>query len=425
MLHGEPSLANINVISPHTYHRHNSGFSRGIIEIVNKMDRPLKKLGLSTGDLSVKPLLDAACRQTKLSDWGDESFIEGLETLARSFQAEANLNLIGKMNEEQEMMRRLTNRLYIQRLLTDHPEIKERPISRPLFILGLPRTGTTLLHRLLMQDAAVRAPLLWELLRPAPSNAGQSDNSKSRIRAAEWLVRGQKLFMPGLDAIHSLEAHEPDECIFVLQNSMYYAVRGHIPTYMEWLRQHDMVADYQYYKQTLQVLDWQRSAPCWVLKSPYHLLSLDALLEVFPDACIVQLHRDPKKVIPSWCSLVREVQQVSSLNLNEQRIGQTWVDVWSEGMAHALHVREGANRAQFYDIYYDNLVRDPVGEVARLYRYFDFPWNADTEQSMCDWLALDRKKRKHVHDYSLEQYGLTPQSVDERFHFYTNHFDIL
>jgi hypothetical protein len=226
------------------------------------------------------------------------------------------------------------------------------------------------------------------------------------------LIFAQRTFAPEINDIHPLAANQADECVFLFFNTLYFSARGHIPSYIKWFSQHNSVVDYHYYKQQLQLLQWQHPGERWVLKTPFHSWTLDALLTVFPDACIVQLHRDPKKIIASWCSFIETVYRYSSYTVDCSRIGTDWLNIWREGMSRAQSVRAKANPAQFFDIEYEALIANPTAEVTQLYEHFGFPWDDWIAQSMQHWLVSDQRKGRKPHHYSLETYGLTPEIVD-------------
>lgn len=383
------------------------------------------KLGLRLAQLSAPAIMETACQQTRLSDWGSNTLESGLEVLLYAFKKEANLSLIGRLGVKKDLLRFLVNRLQIQDTLKRYPEILRRPITRPLFIVGYPRTGTTLLHNLFAQDLAVRVPLLWELLYPFPPPEQETRQSDPRIQLVAKRVRQLYDIMPEFRVIHPLNPTGPDECIFLFQHGLYFHIGGHIPTYVSWLKNYNMDIEYQYYRQQLHLLQSRVAADHWVLKSPFHLRHLDSLLGVFPDACIIQTHRDPQKLLPSWCSLVATMRRLYSEHVNLSQIGSSWLDIWGEMLDHALAIRAKAKPEQFCDVHYTDLVHNPLATVERIYQHFNYPFTSQIAENMHHWLQQNPQHKYGVHQYSSEHFGLARQSIAERFAVYMERFAII
>lgn len=379
-------------------------------------------------NLSEASILAAAVRKTGLSDWGDESFRTALQVLLASLEQDAHLNFFGRYLMRQTCVQLLVNRLRIQADLHHHPEILHVPIQRPIFILGMPRTGTTLLHNLLAQDPASRWLHLWELLSPSPPPNYHTRNTDPRIQSVEEFVRKYNALAPQLATAHHLNPIGPEECNPLFEHdfaSLIFEIRANVTSYAKWMETRDMVPTYQYYRQQLQHLSWQYPGDRWVLKAPAHLLYLEALLKVFPDACIVQTHRDPLKVLPSICSLNAIVRGVYSDRINPTMLGQYWSDRISGGLERAMQVRDRLPSSHFYDVYYHNLTQDPVGTVRQIYNHFGYDFKPQIEENIKTWLA-DNPQHKHgVHRYSLQQFGIDPEAVNDQFANYRNRFGIV
>ncbi|MEL6723321.1 MAG: sulfotransferase, partial [Pseudomonadota bacterium] len=250
-------------------------------------------------------------RQTGLSDWGETNFLEALRVLLDACQKEAGLSLTGQHWLQQECIHSLANRLRIQDTLKNDPAILEVPVRRPLFIATLPRSGSTFLHRLLAQDTQARVLLHWELQQPAPPPRIATYTTDPRITQAVAAAYKEQSLFSGSKAMHTVKATIPEECCYLLKNSctsfdttFWY----HIPTYYQWLCEHDLTDTYQYYKKQLQILSYHYPGEPFFLKEPSHLLGLDAILNVFPDACFVQVHRSPYQQVASLCSLQGNTQ---------------------------------------------------------------------------------------------------------------------
>ena len=394
---------------------------------LNRGGTALRQIGVPLADLNETSLLSAAQHHAQLSDWGNEDFRVGLQILLKSLEREANLNFMGRLILRKYLLQLLVNRLKIQNTFKRHPEILQVPIRQPLFITGLPRTGTTFLHRLLAQDPNCRWLRLWELLNPCPPPDKHTAETDARIEKASKFIQRQQTLAPALTTAHALDAQAPEEGNQLYEHSfasMMFEFRLNIPSYGSWLKSQDMVAQYQYCRQQLQLLGWHWSGR-WVLKEPVHLFHLDALLEVFPDACIVQTHRDPLTVIPSMCSLVAIVRNLFTNDPDLEELGEYWLNRLANGIERAMEVRTQMNSNYFYDVSYRSLIQDPIGTARQIYNYFGYDWSTEVETNMKQWLAKNPQHKHGVHRYSLEQFGLDETMVSQRFASYSDRFSLV
>ncbi len=394
------------------------------IRLFNILGGLFAVLGLRS---SLKPesMLKAARRRTGLSDFGDESFMEGLQVLARSLDEEASLHPFGRFVARDRLVGFLSVRLKVQALVKQHPEILQEQIKAPLVIAGLQRTGTTMLHRLLAADPDTRAMLSWESIDPTPVDLkpGQVD---PRFKKAQLAEKALKYMAPEFFSIHPVEASAPEEDILLLEysfssdvpESMYY-----VPSYGEWLKQQDMTGAYEYLKLLLQLLQWQRGAERWVLKTPSHLGKLDVLLKVFPDAKIIQTHRDPSKTTASFSSMVTHGSGVFSDVVDAHERGLLWLNKNADMLRSAQRVRQ-QQPAAFIDVYYADLMRDPMTEVQRIYDFAGIPLTDAARRAMDESRRVNKKDRHGKHKYTLEEFGLTPELVDEKYAGYRQAFNI-
>lgn len=300
---------------------------------------------------------------------------------------------------------------------------------------GLPRTGTTLLHNLLSQDPANRTLRLWEILNPSPPPELQNRDSDPRIEKANNSVVRLNSLAPRLASAHYLHPTRPEECNSLFEHdfvSIIFELHANIPTYSKWLESQNMLSNYRYYRKQLQLLSWRCPAVGagslednrWVLKAPAYLLFLDALLAVFPDACIVQNHREPLQVLPSLCSLSAMMRGLNTDRVDLFALGNYWLNRFVNGALRGMQVRENANPAQFYDLHYQDLLKDPIGAVRQIYQYFGYPFSELHESNMKQWLAENPQHKHGIHRYSLEQFGLEPNLVKERFAQYRHKFNL-
>ena len=376
---------------------------------------------------SEQSLLESACKQTGLTDFGDDHFRIGLKVLLESYE-HADLHILGRTVLRGELIRLLSNRLRIQEDLKRHPEIVQASIHRPLFIVGLARTGTTLLFHLLAQDSVARVPFLWELLWPSPPPSSKSTEPDPRIEMAQQRLKLLYEIAPQMRTVHFTTATSPEECLYLFQNgfaAIDFGVLVPAPRYVEWFLSHDMLAEYRYYLKQLQILQWRRpGGEYWILKSPHHLFALDALLTVFPDACIIQTHRDPQKVIASNCSLIVNMRKLYSNDVSLKTVGEIAVSVSQTAIERAMQSRFTANASQFYDVQYVDLIVDPIGVAKAIYKYFGYTWIPAIEKRMKVWLENNPQHKHGVHDYSMEPFGLKKEEVNERFARYHTQFNI-
>ncbi|WP_017569493.1 sulfotransferase family protein [Nocardiopsis halotolerans] len=348
----------------------------------------------------------------------DETFLADTRVLHDAWQAVPGLTPVGRISVRGEIRRRLETRLRMLHLLDANPEVAAEPVERPVFITGLPRTGTTFGHGLLAQHVRSRAPMLWELLSPVPDTGRPGERTVSRrerLAMTRRLVRGMDAMGPGFQTIHPMHPMEPEECVFLLPHGLSFHVRAPIPGYRAWVEQRDATPDYAYLKQQLQALQWKRPARRWVLKSPLHLPNLDALLNVFPDAVIVLTDRDPARAMASWASLTEAGMRLHNSDVDPHWIGREWLEIWAGAAERARRVRRGHDPESFVDLPYDELVPDPVRAAERVWTGLGEEFGPDTRARTLAYTRGDRRRNPGGHRYSLDRYGLTAEEVYAAF----------
>lgn len=376
--------------------------------------------------MSVARLMDEASTASGLTDWGDHSFSATLELLIGSCRATAHLTAAGWGLLRKVAVRHLRNQLYLQAFLTANPGTVDQPVASPVFITGLPRTGTTMLHNLLSLDADNRVLRFWEGLHPVPVGSGPGAEEALVRQAGKWLDRLYTL-SPGLRAIHHSTARGPEECDALLQNafaSQHFDDMFQAESYSAWLNGSDLVEEYGYYKLQLQALARSgQKGRQWMLKSPGHLGYLDTVLDTFPDALVVHCHRQPAEAIASYASLVRAVraphcERVSPLDIGRHALGRC-----STALGRAMRARERRSRDQFVDLSYTALVSDPVGAVVDLYGRLGRSLGPGATAVMQRWLAENPQAHHGRHQYALAEFGVSSSEVSstlagycERFH---------
>ncbi|MGC2477861.1 MAG: sulfotransferase [Candidatus Sulfotelmatobacter sp.] len=392
------------------------------LKVVNAVGAGLQTLGFDIGNLDPEELCKEASKRNRLYDSGGNEFLEPLRVFVDAIENAPPMHHFGRLAVRQTLLHALSNRLLLQAYWTKHPEALETPVRRPLFILGSPRTGTTLLFNLLAQDSAHRPLMNWEASTPAPSNRPAYDYKY----AAE--TSGQlHYFLPELRHKHNCGPNDPEECNILFLNSIESEILYFwydVPHYRTWLNTRDRTGSYCYYRNQLKVLQHQRPGTRWLLKSTTHIFSLSALLTVFPDACIIQTHRDPLKALPSTCSLQSTFRGLCYSVVDQARLAQESAEQLSFGLTNCRIDRLRFPEHHFYDSYYSELVRDPIGTVKAIYRKFDLDLSQNTLDRMTRYLAANPQHKYGVHRYHLEDFGLSAAHERHRFFDYVSAFKI-
>jgi sulfotransferase family protein len=379
--------------------------------------------------LESEAILAEARRRTGLSDFGDPAFREPLEVLLRSLREEARLNAVGRAMQFERNVGLLVNRLRTEDAHRRHPEIARIRIERPLVIVGLARTGTTMLHRMMASDPRWLALLWYESRNPAPFPASEGAPVDPRITDAEAEVAAMLAGSPDLIAAHPMDAHAPDEEIMLVEHaftSWNPEAFCRVPSYSAHLDEIDLGPGYRYLLRLLQFLQWQKqrrgeTATRWVLKAPYHLGSLDELFGVLPDARIAMTHRDPVQTVPSLASLVRTLYVLGSDSVDALEIGAHWSQRWSRALERAIASRAKREQA-FLDVYYEDLVADPMAQVQRIYAHAGLELTDAARGAMKKWAVENERDRRPVHAYTLEEFGYTREGLRREFAAYCERF---
>ncbi len=323
----------------------------------------------------------------------------------------------------------LCNRLRLQETRRRNPQIADEIITRPLFITGLPRTGSTLLHALLARDVSCRAPQTWEVMHPSPPPERFSYNQDPRVAVTARELKWVDIIMPGFQRAHLIDARLPQECIAItghsfisyLFESMYF-----VYSYRAWHDGRDKRPAYECHKQFLQHLQWHAPGTHWVLKAPSHLFALEALMQVYPDARIVLTHRDPLKVLASCASFTEVLRGSFTDVLDRKKLGIEIARHWERGARLAVEFCQSSEDplGRLFNVQYADLIRAPMAVVRQIYEHFDMELTRQTELEMERFLTENPQNRHGVHRYSLEEYGLERDAERRSFEFYANFFGI-
>jgi len=409
---------------------------------INVALTPLRvfKLGpFSRGESMMRDIhcsLKYATKKTKLSDFGGTQFIESYSKIMNSpEQLKERYSNLGYISAKIELGMGWVRRLKLIQYLKDSPEIRNVPVRSPVFVMGLPRTGTTFLHRLLSLDPATRAPLTWELLAPVPSadptSSQESHNAdrNKRMKFIKKLLETRKSMGDhALEKIHEIGYDLPEECLLGLCDELPVLIQYFHSGYLniETILSMDATEAYRYYKTVLQLLSFQvgeKETPRrWTLKCPIHLFYPKEIGTVFPDAKFVWTHRHPRSAVPSLCSLVEAAHSVyyEPEGMNVGALGKK-LDGLSQHLLQQAPKDIAASKCDNANVVYDNLIKDPLGVVKDLYKQFEWEFTPEYEKIMVDYLAENKAKRdalkapgkKQLHDYSPEDYHLTDAQLSE------------
>ena len=396
------------------------------ISLFNAFGRFTEKLGF-TNKLDMHRLIASAKKKSGLSDFGDEWFFEPLQVLVDAINNEANLTPLGKLIQRQRLIDALIVRLRVEQLYKENPQIDDLEFGKIVVIAGLQRTGTTTLHRLLAADPKVRSLLSWEALNPVPLPNEVQGKPEQRIKKALQAEKGLAYLAPEFFAIHPVEHDAPEEDILLLDLSfMSQAPEAtlHVPSYAKWLESQDHTKAYAYLRRVMKLLQWQNPAPNWVLKTPHHMEYLDVLIDVFPEAVVVQTHRDPQKTTGSFCSMVAHGRGVFSDDVDAKEVASHWVKKVGKLMQDSINVRDAQGDDRFIDVSYYDLLENPEQEVKRIYDFAGIEFN----QSVMDKVVATKNKnvqhRFGKHKYDIADFGLTKESIEAEYQFYRERYAI-
>ncbi len=400
-----------------------------LIYLFNAAGNVFQRTGFPFVRLEAQDLLEKARKQTHLCDFGDDSFQEPLRILLKACKEEARLTLIGRLALRTDTLRFLTNRLRLVEDRKRYPDIASQQIHQPVFIVGLPRTGSTLLHRLLGQDPTNRVPLTWEVMFPTPPPVFGKCDDDPRIADTNKLLKGFDRLAPGFKSIHPMGARFPTECVGILGHtftSYHFRNMFHIPSYQQWLNETDLGSAYSFHRQFLQHLQSSWPAERWVLKAPPHMFALKAIYQVYPDARVIWTHRHPQSVLSSVASLDTTLRHAFSDHQDPSAIGRENLYHFADHLERSLSVRDspGPWQTQMLDISYTDLMKNPLGEVQRIYDHFGLTLHREAAGKMEQFLSEEPKDKRGVHRYSLEKFGLTSELITSHFNSYINRFKL-
>jgi hypothetical protein len=371
-------------------------------------------------------LMQRAADQTGLSDFGQDPFEDGLEVCCRALEDEAGLNAGGRAAAEAAMVLSLTERLRVEDWLRRHPEILAQDLPPQIFVVGLPRTGTTALSQLLSEDPAARSIRRWELnsLTP-PADTAVADDPRIEATRAAFAARYKA--MPALRTMLPIEAEDPSEhgqLLGLTFRNRHYPTLYSVPSYWRWLAGADMHIAYRYLAKLLRLMQWRTPGGHWNLKNPPDIFSLEAIKAVFPGCLFVWTHRDPAESIPSVCSLAALLRGSTVERVDRPALMQSILQFQSEGVRRGLQARARLGEASFVDISQKELGQDPIGVIRSLYARAGLPFTAQYEAHLARRIAERPRGQHGAHAYQGGEFGVSPAQIRAHFTAYLDRFGV-
>lgn len=396
---------------------------------MNLAGRAMSRLGYTPIALSMDALLDKAHENTGLDDFGGDAFRQPLAVLLDGLEREARLSLMGRMVARGDLLRILENRLKLVDFFKQHPEVLEQRIERPIFVVGPPRSGTTIFHDLLEMDPDNRVPLSWETAFPLPPPEAATFKSDPRIAQVQADLDRVDQLVPEFKKMHPMGAERAQECVAMLSHdfaAMIFYVQFDVPTYDQWVALNDMTSAFEWHRRFLQVLQWKAPGKRWALKSPQHLWHIQHVHREYPDALFVQTHRDPVRVLVSISSLVATLRRLSSDHVSLPEIARYYAMALAQAYDNTIDYRESGAlpAAQVVDLHFRDFVADQVGTVRRAYEHFGLELSSEAAGAMQQFLDDNPADKHGKHFYSFADTGLDEAEVRKGFERYQRHFDI-
>lgn len=392
---------------------------------VRALNALLRPIASRVARLDESGILTAAERATGLRDFGDDRFREPLRALLDALGTEARLTPLGRLMTRQVILQLLGTRLRLQDLLHRHPEVRRETIARPIVVSGLPRTGTTHLHNLISRDPDLRSLPYWEALEPFPPGGGRPDR---RIERCAQALRFVAYVMPLFPLMHEMDAQLPHEEIQLLAvefSTMLFEATYHVPGYRAWYAAHDQTPAYATMKLLLQALQWMHGGGGrWVLKSPQHLEQLGPLFATFPDACLVQTHRDPVAVTASLGTMTTYGLRMQSDGVDPVARGRYWATRVEELLRASVRDRPLVPAAQAFDVRFHEFMADDAAMVERVYAFAGQPMTDRARAAARAFMDANPRGKLGRVEYRLEDFGLEPAERRRALRFYQERFDV-
>jgi hypothetical protein len=390
--------------------------------LVNKLDVVSQKMI----PIDASSAMKLAERTTGLSDWGEGGFRARLDAAVDGLN-ESDLNTTGLLGARYVLNWHLSNRLRVVDFAKRHPELDDIEIERPIVITGFFRTGTTFLHNVLAADPNNRVAKAWELSYPLGRLGDPLGDVAWRRAQAKFTFGFNQAAIPDQGVAHHVTPDSYEECFFLLENDMAvltfwvgFATYGYAREMLKW----DMIEPYEFHKLQLKILTVQRSAKRWVLKCPWHIWNLDALMAVYPNARIVYTHRDIAKALASHCSLAARLASKVRRSLDVKELGAFWLDYARIGLERSMDARKKIPESQLYDVRLRDLMANPMPVLQDLYSFFDLEFDEEIAARLEERIAEKPTAQEGEHDYRIEDFGLTNEQIRETLKVYNERFGV-
>jgi Sulfotransferase family len=386
--------------------------------------RPTSAAHLVPPALEVEPLLESALSASGRADFANRSFVPALKRLLEACQQEANLSLLGTRALKYDVLRCLRNLLRFDELEESSPAVLRTPVRAPVFITGMPRSGTTFLHRLIVQDPSTSALRLYQLVHPDVSHSGCIDACLRKV-AVRLQLALFRLIAPEFHALHPLGVDEPEECTDITAqvfHSSRFESSYRVPSYGAWLHATGFIDAYRFHRRFLQHLQVHCPERRWILKSPDHVFALDELRAVYPDARLIVIHRDPVRVLASVAKLTQVMRNPFTRRVDPMEIGKEVTASWIDG-ARRIAALASDDRSVLH-LHYRWIVSHPMDAVEAVYRHCGLTLTEETEYRMFRWLDRMRLAREPHRRYDLASFGLDPRFLRKAFAPYTERFRV-
>jgi hypothetical protein len=377
--------------------------------------------------LDVDRIEGAARAQSGLDDTGGDHYREGLERLVAAMNDEGGLTEMGEAMQHARLTALLAERLGVEETYRLHPQIDDQEIGGPVFVIGLPRTGTTALSQLVAADPQFRSLRLWESGSPVPPPETATEHTDPRIAVAEGNLALMNEAFPLMQTMHHTEATTATECQDLMGMSfrtVHFDGFARVPSYLEWVIDTDMKPTYRYHRRVLRLLQWHCPPTLWHLKTPVHMFALDALVEAYPNARFLWSHRDPVKVLGSVCSLIHYTRSWSSDRDDSVELGSEQLDRWWLAIQRAMDFRERLGDDRFADVAFAELQTDPLEALEKGLARIGIPFDDRSRASVTEWAGSHEPGAHGSHSYEVSDFGLEPDRIRERFAPYYAAFDI-
>jgi len=395
-----------------------------MLNFLNGAGRILKAVGVDPFKFDADSIIKKTRKKADFIDELPGQVDIGLRKMVHSINKEARLNFFGRLAVKNLMERTLYGRFKVEQVLAQNPEIEQAEIKQPVFIIGMPRTGTSILHAMMHQDPAHRSPLAWECLLPYPVPKPETFTNNDQLKTITKEFDQLFKLVPDFLKKHYMAADSPQECLAINNldfNSFQITAQLYASTYMDWFAdESDSLETMKFHKRFLQYLQSGGvKAERWLLKSPVHLMRLDEIFEVYPDARIVMTHREPTKVVASTASLLSSVRSLYSDYEDPARTGHEQMETWHHYFSRFLESRKRLQKEeQIIDLHFEDFASDHIGTVQKIYDKFGWKLSEDTIARFQAFLAKNPRDKNGLHMYRLKDFGLTEESVNSKFSEY-------